>query len=111
MASDNGGWKDLNEDKLDYDKRCRDRAHDNDHLIDRRGSGLRSFVEQELNTQAVNRNGSSETLVKGKIYLRQMMPSGEFEMLVYRGRSAYDAYYSFDREELVRFAESLQEGK
>ena len=102
---------DLNSDKYDHNKHCRDREHDDDFLIDRRGSGLRSFVKKELEARAVNRSGSSETLVKGKIYLRQM-PSGEFEMLVYRGRSAYDAYYSFDREELVKYADFLiQEGK
>src|SRR6266849_699530 len=67
--------------------------------LDLRGTGLRGFVERELQSRAATSSGTNLTLVPGKIYLRQL-PSGQWELLVYRGRSCYDAYLGETREEM-----------
>ena len=77
--------------------------------VDQRGLGLRPFIEQQTQIRAANSTGGTQTLIRGKAFLRQM-PWGEFELSIFRGRNTYDTYYSYDRDELVRYAASLQEG-
>lgn len=74
--------------------------------IDSRGTGLRSFVEQELNTRAINRSGGNETLGKG-VFLR-ITVNNEFELTVARGRGCYDCYICQSREEALALAAELQ---
>jgi hypothetical protein len=76
--------------------------------VDSPAAGLRGFIERETYARAGS-SGTSEVLVRGKIFMKQL-PHGEFELLIYRGRNTYDAYFADTRDELIRFAESLQEG-
>jgi hypothetical protein len=74
--------------------------------LDLRGTGLRGFVERELQSRAATSSGTNLTLIPGKLYLRQL-PNGSWELLVYRGRSCYDAYPGESAEELIEFAKTL----
>jgi len=79
--------------------------------IDSRGFGLRGFIEQELQTRSASSTGGTNvTLVPGRIYLRQL-PDRSWELLVYRGRSAYDVHTSESREDLIQLAEDLKNQK
>jgi hypothetical protein len=102
-----------NSDKFSFDEYARnmDRA-DLFAPLDDRGSArpLRDFVERELHIRSATSTGGSETIIRGKAFLKQM-PSGEYELLISRGRNTYDTYYSYDRNELIQFAQSLQEGE
>jgi hypothetical protein len=100
-----------NSDKFDFSQYARDldRA-DAFGQIDTRGASLRPFLERELQLQASASTGGSETIIRGKAFLRQM-PSGEFQLSISRGRNTFDVYYSFNRDELVQYALSLQEEK
>jgi hypothetical protein len=68
--------------------------------------GLRQFLDRETRAQAAS-TGSSETLIPGKLYLRQQ-PNGTWELLHNRGRGMFDCYPSESREDLIQLAESLQ---
>jgi len=74
--------------------------------VDSRGLGLRGFVEQEIQARSATSSGTNTTLVPGKIYLRQLR-DGTYELLVYRGRSTYDAYPGETAEELLEFAKTF----
>jgi hypothetical protein len=69
---------------------------------DASGTGLRQFVDRETRLQAAN-SGSNETLIPGKLYLRQQ-PSGLWELIYSRGRNTFFCYPSESREELLEFA-------
>ncbi len=64
-------------------------------------SALRDFIQRETHASIVD-NRSSETLGKG-VYLRRL-PDSSYELLIYKGRSSYDGYYSDDREKLLEIA-------
>lgn|ERR1700676_966347 len=76
--------------------------------VDLRGTGLRGFVEQELQAQSATADsGTNTTLIPGKVYLRKLR-DGSWELLVYRGRCTYDCYPSESRDDLLKLAETLQ---
>jgi hypothetical protein len=102
-----------NEDKFNFSEHCRDLdSADAFSQPDRTGVGLRDFVKREIQRETLTYSGggSTEVLIRGRAFLR-VMPSGEFELSIFRGRNTFDTFYSWDRDELVRYAESLQGGK
>ena len=76
--------------------------------VDSRGLGLKSFVERAVQQRAsmFETSPTNTTLVPGKIYLRQLR-DGTYELLVYKGRSCYDAYPGETAEELLEFAKTF----
>jgi hypothetical protein len=66
------------------------------------GTGLRQFIDRETRLQAAS-SGSNETLIPGKLYLRQQ-PSGLWELIWNRGRGCFNCYPSESREDLLEFA-------
>ena|SRR5579864_157090 len=57
--------------------------------VDGRGLGLRPFLQGETRAQAAS-SGTNETLVPGKLYLRQQ-PSGLRELIPNRGPTIFSA--------------------
>jgi hypothetical protein len=73
------------------------------------GGGLRRFVEQEIQRRNPTfESCSSEVLAPG-IYLRRVRDG--LELVVYRGRQAYDVFPGNSREALIQLAQDLQEGR
>ncbi len=105
-------WREPNADKYDFEERARELERaDGFAQLDRRGLGLRGFLEQELQSRAATSStATSLTLVPGRIYLRQL-PGGSWELLVYRQRSCYDCYVGETAEEMLQLAEELQQGR
>ena len=104
-VSKNDSWAKPNEDKFDFTQHAveldaRDEFAQPDTPP---GIGLRQFLDRETRLQAASSGGGNRTLVPGKIYLKQLR-DGSFELLVYRGRSCYDAYPGETAEELLEFA-------
>ena len=56
-------------------------------IVDGRGLGLRPFLQGEMRAQAAS-SRTNETLVPGKLYLRQQ-PSGLWELIHNRGRQTH----------------------
>ena len=100
-----------NDDKFDFDSRARELdARDEFEPAGIHGISLRGFLEQKLQQRNPTfESCSSETLGPG-VYIRGTQ-DGRYELVVYRGRQAYDIYSGDSREELVRFAETLQQGR
>ena len=98
-------WKTCNADKFDFDERARELDAQNQFApVDAPpGMGLREFIDRQTRVQAAS-SGSSETLIPGKLYLRQQ-PSGMWELIHNRGRGTFDCYPGETREELVEFAQ------
>jgi hypothetical protein len=104
-------WFDPNEDKFSFAEHARELDAQNQFAQPDTppGIGLRQFLSRETRAQAAS-TGSSEVLVQGKIFLKQIR-DGTWELIVYRGRCTYDVYPGETREELVEFAETLLERK
>jgi hypothetical protein len=82
-------------------------ANSDDHFAQPDSTrGLRPYLERELSRRpSMYDHSTSETLAKG-VHLRKQ-PNGTWELLVYRGRSTYDAYPVETREELLEFAKNF----
>ena len=106
-VSKNDSWAKPNEDKFNFDQHARELdARDDFSQVDAPpGIGLRQFIDRETRLQAASSGGGNRTLVPGKIYLKQLRDG--FELLVYRGRSCYDAYPGATAEELLEFAKTF----
>lgn len=105
------GWFDPNEDKFNFAEHARELDARDEFAppVAPPGIGLRQFLDRQTRLQAAS-SGSSETLVPGKLYLRQQQPSGLWELLHNRGRGTFDCYPIESQEQLIQLCQSLLEG-
>lgn len=104
-------WEKPNSDKFSFEEHARELARTEHEQFAQPdippAIGLREFLNRETRLQMARGGpGSTEVLIRGKAFLR-VMPSGEFELKISRGRNTYDTFYSWDRAELERYVQSL----
>jgi hypothetical protein len=106
-VSKNDSWAKPNEDKFDFTQHARELDAQNQFapLDTPPGIGLRQFLDRETRLEAAS-SGSNETLIPGKLYLRQQ-PSGMWELIQNRGRGSFHCYPSESRKELLELAKTF----